>query len=77
MTDTKTVIGKFRGDNCTTWTRYVRGVLRTHSVWEVVNRQETPTLTDQRVKDECVRFDDVAFGLLLLTHMDTIYLTSN
>ena len=67
------VIDKFRRDNCATWTHYVRGVFRTRSVWEVVNRQETPTFTDQRVEDECVRSDDVAFGLLLLLHMDAEY----
>ncbi|GAB9477839.1 Integrase catalytic core protein, partial [Globisporangium polare] len=68
----KTVIARFNGDNYATWGRYMRGMLLTKSVWDMVDRESTPSISDARIKDEYMRTNNIAFGLLLL-HIDTEY----
>ncbi|CAI5709161.1 unnamed protein product [Peronospora destructor] len=69
---TKVSIDRFNGDNFTTWSRYMRGVIPDKVGVRCGQPQDDAELHGQRAQDDYVKSSNITFGLMLL-HMHADY----
>jgi len=61
-------IQKFNGDNYSSWSSYMRAILLSKNVWDVVNYTEKPVFPEVNQKLDFSKRSNIALGLLYL-HM--------
>lgn len=71
MTESKVKIELFNGENYNSWSKYMRAILLSKHVWDVVNHIKKPEFPDEALF-EYKRQSNIALGQLFL-HMKVEY----